>query len=85
MDELEVFIIEMEIEFQEIMEDWGQSEKAKPDWWLIALGAKDAPRPVYDKSVDIYKRFKKFGFAVKAKDFETSVNLFTTAMLQGKI
>jgi len=84
MDEIEIFIIEMEIEFQDIMEDWKKADEKKPDWWLIALGSQDAPRALYDKSVEIYKNFKTFCFATKNHDFDSAVKLFTLQMLRGE-
>lgn len=84
IEETEIFIIEMEIEFQDIMEDWKKTDEKKPDWWLIALGAQDAPRPVYDKSLIIYKNFKKFCFVTGNHNFDEAVGLFTLQMLRGE-
>jgi hypothetical protein len=85
MDDLELDIIEMEMEFQDIMEEWKQEDRKKPDWWLIALGAKDAPRASYEKSCDIYRRFKSFSFLHTGKEFFEIVDLFTAAMIQNRL
>lgn len=85
MDEIEMDIMEMNMEFEEIMAEWEQEERRKPDWWLIALGAKDAPRASYEKSCEIYKSFKRFGFANPGKDFFELVDLFTAAMVTNRL
>ncbi|MEE9351685.1 MAG: hypothetical protein V3U78_05450 [Thiotrichaceae bacterium] len=85
MDEIEMDILEMEMEFQEIMEGWKQEDRKKPDWWLIALGSKEASRASYEKSCDIYRHFKSFSFLHTGKDFFEIVDLFTTAMIQNRL
>lgn len=85
MDEIEITLIELMKDWDDMEEEIEREHKLLPEWWLVALGAKDAPRPVYDKSVDIYQKFKRFGPAVKAKDFDTAVELFTLAMIEGRI
>ena len=85
MDDLEMDIAEMEKEFQDVMEEWKAEDRKKPDWWLIALGSKDAPRANYDKCCQIYKSFKWFGKMHPGKEFFELVDLFTAAMIQNKL
>ena len=84
-DDIEADIMEMNMEFDEVMEDWKAEDRKKPDWWLIALGAKEAPRASYDKCCEIYKSFKKFGFAHPGKEFFELVDLFTAAMVTNRL
>ena len=85
MDDLEMDILEMEKEFQDVMEDWKKEDRKKPDWWLIALGSKDAPRASYDKCCQIYKSFKRFGKMHPGKEFFELVDLFTAAMVNNRL
>jgi len=85
MDEIDLDILEMNQEFDEIMEEWKAEDRKKPEWFLIALGSKDAPRATYDKSCEIYKSFKKFGFSHPGKEFFELVDLFTAAMVTNRL
>lgn len=87
MDEFErdMMIMDLNEEWDELMEEINQEERKKPDWWLIALGAKDAPRASYDKCCEIYKSFKRFGAANPGKEFFELVDLFTAAMVQNRL
>lgn len=85
MDDIEVYLMEMQQEFDEVMIEWDQEDRRKPQWWLIALGAEDAPRASYDKCCKIYKSFKNFGAANPGKEFFELVDLFTAAMIQNRL
>jgi len=85
MDELEMDILEMEMEFQEVIEGWKQEDRKKPSWFLIALGSKDAPRASYDKCCEIHNKFKKFKPVKPYKDFFELVDLFTAAMIANRL
>jgi len=85
MDEIDLDILEMNQEFDEIMEEWKAEDRKKPQWWLIALGSEEAPRASYDKSCEIYKSFKKFGFTHPGKAFFELVDLFTAAMVTNRL
>lgn len=85
MDDIEVYLMEMQQEFDEIMVEWDQEDRKKPSWWLIALGSEDAPRASYDASCKIYKSFKKFSFMHKGKDFFELIDLFTMATIQNRL
>ena len=87
MDEFEreMLIMELNEEWEELREEIATEERKKPEWWLIALGAKDAPRASYDKCCEIYKSFKRFGFMHPGKEFYELVDLFTAAMIQNRL
>ena len=85
MDDIEMDILEMEMEFQDVIEEMNQEERKKPDWFLIALGAKDAPRASYDKCCEIHNKFKKFKPGKPYKDFFELVDLFTAAMITNRL
>ena len=85
MDDLEMDILEMELEFQDVIEEMDKEERKSPDWFLIAIGSKYAPRVNYDKCREIYRSFKGFSKMHPGKEFFELVDLFTAAMIQNRL
>ena len=85
MDDIEFEIMLLSEEMDEIFESWEEGDRRKPDWWLIALGSQDAPKPIYDRACDIYSKFKSFCYMTGNHEFNTAVELFTAAMAQNRL
>tara|TARA_R110002020_G_scaffold315845_3_gene530901 strand:- start:1304 stop:1567 length:264 start_codon:yes stop_codon:yes gene_type:complete len=85
MNDLDFEIMLLDEEFDEIMREIEGKTKKDPEWWLIALGSKDAPKPVYDRACKILKRFKSFCYATGNHNFYDAVGLFEANIAQGRI
>ena len=85
MDDIEFEIMLLNEEFDDYMREEAERKAKDPDWWQIALGGVDAPRPVYDRACLILKRFKSFCYATGNHNFYDAVGKFEAAIAQGKI
>jgi len=83
--EIELFIMDAEEEYSEIMKDKEKEYKA-PDWFLIGLGIQGAPTERHRMHAkQLYLDFIKFGQGQTGKSFKQLVEAFTLAKQQNRI